>query len=65
MNSATDMGGNRTCIYLYVSLKAGDNICKWKIFELRKKKKVHYVETELYENTHTTTHTYAHTLLEY
>lgn len=39
MNSATDMGGNRTCIYLYVSLKAGENICKRKIFELRKKKK--------------------------
>lgn len=39
MNSATDMGGNRTCIYLYVGLKAGENICKRKIFELRKKKK--------------------------
>lgn len=37
MNSATDMGGNWTCIYLYVGLKAGENICKRKIFELRKK----------------------------
>lgn len=60
MNSATDMGGNRTCIYLYVGLKAGNNICKWKIFELRKKKKVHYVETELYENTHNHTHIRTH-----
>lgn len=39
MNSATDMGGNRTCIYLYAGLKAGENICKRKIFELRKKRK--------------------------
>lgn len=25
------------CIYLYVGLKAGDNSCKWKIFEQLKK----------------------------
>lgn len=56
MNSATDMGGNRTCIYLYVGLKAGNNICKWKIFELRKKK-VHYVETlRKHTQPHTRTH---------
>lgn len=34
------------CIYLYVGFKAGDNSCKWKIFE--QTQKVHYVETELY-----------------
>lgn len=67
MNSATDMGGNRTCIYLYVGLKAGNNICKWKIFELRKKKKKKKcIMLKLSSTkTHTTTHTYAHTLLEY
>lgn len=65
MNSATDMGGNRTCIYLYAGLKAGNNICKWKIFELRKKKKKCIMLKLSSTKTHTTTHTYAHTLLEY
>ena len=64
MTSATDMGGNRTCIYLYVGLKEGENICKRKYLskakkkkqKKKKRKKMHYVETDLdssNENKHT------------
>lgn len=59
MNSATDMGGNRTCIYLYAGLKAGNNICKWKIFELREKKCIMLKLSST--KTHTTTHTHIRT----